>query len=438
MSRACRRVLMISPHFPPDGSAGAHRVRVVAPYLAEHGWSPTVLSVAPASYEGRLDDELAEAVDGRIAVIRVAAWPAAATRRVGLGDLGLRAFLPLYRAARAIPSEAIYLTTYPVYPAAFGPRLKRALGAPLVVDLQDPWVGEWGRTVGGGPGGTPDWKSRASRTVAARIERAVLPHADAVTSVSTGLLDELAARVPGLQRRPRLTMPIGIDPCDRAWADTHPREVAAAPPPDGNVHIAYVGTMLPLAYETLDAVLAALGRVRQPSRPGTDRLRLHLVGTSNQTGDAHRPLVTPRALLAGVADVVHETPGRIPYLDAMRVAARSSVVLLMGTSESRYTASKLQIALASGRPLLAVVHGESDVARTLAPLAERDPAIALVTYTDAHRASAQTGAIADVLTKWSARLPERRADTRFAPGTTGPELAAALAALLDRVRGSHA
>jgi hypothetical protein len=84
------------------------------------------------------------------------------------------------------------------------------------------------------------------------------------------------------------------------------------------------------------------------------------------------------------------------------------------------------------------VHGESDIARTLAPLAGRDPAIALLTYTDERRVSTLTGAIADVLAKWSGRLPDRREDTRFAPHTTGPDLAAALADLLDRTRGARA
>ena len=42
-----RRLLMISPHFPPDSSAGTHRVRLLAPYLEAFGWRPTVLTVAP-------------------------------------------------------------------------------------------------------------------------------------------------------------------------------------------------------------------------------------------------------------------------------------------------------------------------------------------------------------------------------------------------------
>ena len=52
-----RNVLMISPHFPPDSTAATHRVRLLAPHLARYGWQPTVLTVDPRDYEGRLDPD---------------------------------------------------------------------------------------------------------------------------------------------------------------------------------------------------------------------------------------------------------------------------------------------------------------------------------------------------------------------------------------------
>ena len=43
-SRVMRRVLMVSPHFPPDSSAASHRVRLLAPYLPDAGWQPTIVT----------------------------------------------------------------------------------------------------------------------------------------------------------------------------------------------------------------------------------------------------------------------------------------------------------------------------------------------------------------------------------------------------------
>jgi hypothetical protein len=51
-----RRVLMVPPHFPPDSSAAAHHVR--APHLPEAWWTPTIVTLDPSAYEGRLDRDL--------------------------------------------------------------------------------------------------------------------------------------------------------------------------------------------------------------------------------------------------------------------------------------------------------------------------------------------------------------------------------------------
>src|SRR5688572_30832980 len=94
-----RRVLMISPHFPPDSSAGAHRVRLLAPHLSRYGWEPTVVSVDPRDYEGRIDPQLCQLVPQELRVIRCRTLPVRWSRRIGVGDLGLRAFYGLYRTS---------------------------------------------------------------------------------------------------------------------------------------------------------------------------------------------------------------------------------------------------------------------------------------------------------------------------------------------------
>jgi hypothetical protein len=87
-----RRVLLVSPHFPPDTNAASHRVRLLAPHLAGFGWEPTVLTVDPVDYEGRIDPALAALVPDSVRVVRCRAWNHRWTRRIGLGDLGLRSF----------------------------------------------------------------------------------------------------------------------------------------------------------------------------------------------------------------------------------------------------------------------------------------------------------------------------------------------------------
>ena len=56
--------------------------------------------------------------------------------------------------------DAVFITIYPSYPALLGPLLKGHFTFAFVLDYQDPWVGEWGRTAGPLTGGRPDLKSR--------------------------------------------------------------------------------------------------------------------------------------------------------------------------------------------------------------------------------------------------------------------------------------
>jgi len=209
---------MISPHFPPDTSAGTHRVRLLAPHLAGFGWEPTVVTVEPDAYEGLLDPDLAQLVPPSLRVVRAPAWSAQATRRVGLGDLGLRALPGLRRAAERLLArerfDALFITIYPTYPALLGPPLKRRHGIPFVLDYQDPWVGAWGLDVGGGPGGLPDLKSRLTRALAVRLEPRVVRRADALTAVSARTYEDVLARVPDAQPDLCAAIPLGFDEAD--------------------------------------------------------------------------------------------------------------------------------------------------------------------------------------------------------------------------------
>ncbi len=74
--RNVRRVLMVTPHFPPDSSAASHRVRLLAPHLSEHGWEPTVLTVDPRDYEGGVEPALNALVPPSLRIVRCRAWSA--------------------------------------------------------------------------------------------------------------------------------------------------------------------------------------------------------------------------------------------------------------------------------------------------------------------------------------------------------------------------
>jgi len=317
-----RRVLFVSPHFPPDSSAGTHRVRLLAPHMAGHGWEPTVLTVDPRDYEGRLDPALEASVPQNLRVIRARAWPAFATRALGIGDLGLRAYRGLRREAVSLMArerfDAVFITIYPTYPALLGPALKRDYGVAFVLDYQDPWVGEWGRSVGPAAEGRPDFKSRASRWVAEQLEPRALSAADAVTAVSHETYEQALARTP--HARPRVTaeLPIGWDRRDLQFVPASARRFED----DFCLHVSYVGTLLPAGFDTLRALFSVLATRRREDR-NIARLRLHFFGTSNLRSDEAQPRVLPIAQEYGIGGLVTEHAPRLDYFDALAVLRAS-------------------------------------------------------------------------------------------------------------------
>jgi hypothetical protein len=384
-----KRVLIISPHFPPDSSAGTHRARLISKWLPSFGWEPTVLTVDPRDYDSRLDPELASLVPESVRVIRVRALPRPITKPLGFGDLGLRA-LPSLRstAKRLVQQESFdvaYITIYPSYPAVIGRTLHETSGIPFVLDYQDPWVGSWGLTVGGGSDGSPDLRSRITRRIALKLEPWTLEAAIGVTAVSAGTFDEVCARNPWARELPFLEMPIGTDPADMTAAAR--RSVRYFDRDDGCIHVCYVGTLLPLGEPALRVTLNAVARLRRLHPEVGERLRLHFFGTSNQSsGGMARALPIAREL--GVGDIVDEVPDRIDYLDALAVQRNAHVLLLLGSTEPHYTPSKLYPALLAGRPLFAVYHPAS-TAREVVSRASQDRAACFIPLDEAHVDSAE-------------------------------------------------
>lgn len=425
---------MISPHFPPDSSAGTHRVRLLAPHLADFGWTPTVLTVAQQDYEGRVDPELASLVSPALDVVRVRALPARVTRVFRLGDLGLRALPCLRRAARTLhgtrPFDAVFITIYPTYPALIGPTMKRRFGVPFVLDYQDPWVGAWGLNVGGGQGGAVDAKSRWTRALAERLEPRVLRAADGVTAVSARTYEDAIERT-GSAPRAVAEIPIGWDPADIDAVKSRPAHPTLIPR-DGRLNICYTGTLLPLGVAALRTVLGGARALVERDPQLADRLRFHFFGTSNQTaGGAAR--VLPHARELGVEHLVHEHPARLDYLDALDALRQADALLLVGSSERHYTPSKVFPALLANKPIVAVYHQESTAVEMLRSAAP-PPASHVITFDDRRPVESTVGCIADAL-----RNLIRGTGSTVAINRTPLEpwsartLAGRLAALCDRI-----
>ena len=190
--------------------------------------------------------------------------------------------------------------------------------------------------------------------------------------------------------------------------------------------------MLPLATDTISALFAAVKQLRTSDPSLGARLHMHFVGTSNRSTDDVMPVVLAHARAAGLADIVTEHPQRIGYIDALQTLLSASIILVLGSTERRYTASKLAPALASGRPLLVITHRESDIYRALDEVSRQG--IAIAAFDDSGPSLATTDCIYRQLRAWVQHPPsERRVSERDLEAFSAVHLARTLAGVLDMV-----
>ncbi len=127
----------------------------------------------------------------------------------------------------------------------------------------------------------------------------------------------------------------------------------------------------------------------RPTARSAGRIRLRSYGTSNLTWGHDRYSVLPAAREAGIDSIVSELPERVPYLQAMAVLRSCDIVLVMGSADQYYHASKLYPAIVSGRPVLAICHAAASIRTVM----EETGAGICVTFEDAAELAQRTGEI---------------------------------------------
>jgi hypothetical protein len=360
-----RRVLIVSPRFAPANAPDMHRVRQSLPYFQDSGWEPVVLAVDPHRCDVPLDPLLERTVPATIRVVRTGVIDRETTRRFGLGNLDVRALPFLARAGgRLLREEAfdlVYFSTTAFAVTALGPFWKRRFGVPFVLDLQDPWVSDYYDRPGAPPPPGGRFKYRLSQLQARMLEPRTLKAAAHVISVSPSYPTMLSERYPWFRPDQSTVLPFGAPESDFELLDHTPVAQRVFDPHDGREHWVYAGAAGQIMAFALRAFFSALqaDRAARPARYAD--LRLHFVGTDYAAGDRARKTVEPIAESCGVGDLVEEYPQRIPYFEALQCLRDADALVVPGSDDPGYTASKLYPYVLARKPLLAIFHAQSSV-----------------------------------------------------------------------------
>lgn len=358
-----RELLVVCPRMPPWNGADAQRVRVLLPQLAAHGWRATVLALDESSDAGSMDPELLATVPAEAELQRVRAWPLRTAGRLGLRQTALRGWWPLRRAQRRLlrrrrfDAALVSHTDFALWP------LSLSLPCPVLLDWQDPWLSDYYDRHPDVPRPGGRLRYGLMQAIARRWEPRVARRAAGHLVVSPAYRELLCARYPDLRPERFEVLPFAAAATDLALARRRGgRPQLLAGRARWWVSAGRGGEDLHFAWRALFEALAA-ERAADPAR--YEGFGLLFVGTAYDV----RQRTTPLAALAadcGVGDLVVEHPQRVGLLETYRLMDAADAVVVPGSDDPGYVASKLAPCLLTGRPLLAALHAASSAHRLAA------------------------------------------------------------------------
>jgi len=333
-------------------------------HFQEFEWEPVVLAVDPEFAENNRDDSLLATIPSDVEIHRVRALPAGVTRRMGIGNLALRC-LPYLRskgnellADRSFDSVLFSTSMFPVM--SLGPGWRKRFGVPYVLDFQDPWLTDYYKDNELQPPGGRI-KYALSNMLGRALQPRVVREAAHILVVSPAYPDLLRSRHPELSGKDFTVLPFAGAQSDFEFASSSNAQHEVFTKNDGLSHWVYAGAAGAIMEKSIRAFFAAL-KLRVDREPQLGRcLRIHFVGTSYAGAAKARKTVRSIAAEFGLDGIVDELADRLPFLTTLRLLADADALLIFGSDDPSYTASKLFPYILARKPLLVIVHEESSI-----------------------------------------------------------------------------
>lgn len=354
-----KKVLIISPHFPPSNLAAVHRSRLFVQHLPAFGWQPTILTVHEKFYEENLDWNLYQLLSSSLKIEKVNAFKVTQPRLIG--DIGLRAFWQLTKKAISLVKkdhfDFLYIPIPSFYAALIGRIVHERTGIKYGIDYIDPWVHHF-------PGSKTIFSRHWFSTLFARfLEPIAVKKVTLITGVAEGYSTPVLERNSHLKKK-CLTgvMPYGGEEIDHKKVKELELRPYLFQKNENKIQLVYAGAMLPKAYQPLEQIFKSI----RDHFSFFKNVEFHFIGTGKSPNDSNGYNIKSLAQQYGLWEsTVFEYPARIPYLDVLVHLKIASGIFILGSTEPHYTPSKIYQSVLSGKPLLAILHTSSTAVKIL-------------------------------------------------------------------------
>ena len=373
-SARSKRLLIVSAHFPPDRSAGTHRVLRFANDFQRKGWSTVVLTIDPAAYRHNIpvDPELSARTDEGLTVVTTGAFRGLATLvrwRRALIDRGESAGMTagsgstdhapsLGRLAR-VRRFGTSLLTFPddeigwLPPAvARGLRLLRQHSIDVVLSSAPPFtchlIAQALQSLGGvkwvadfrDPWSRTTWSKRGTMRAHRWLEQMTINRADAVILNTPEMLEEFSEWYGPAIAAKFHVVTNGYD------AEMLERYATQRPPDGPPLVLTHAGTL----YGTRNPLplLEALATCHRDGRIPSGSVRLQLVGKIASQFD-----VSAAIQRLGLDGTVVRIPP-VPHHVSLEILAGSHVLIVIQPDAALMAPAKLYEYIGLRRPILAL------------------------------------------------------------------------------------
>lgn len=349
-----KRVLIISPHFPPVNAPDMQRVRMSLPYYKALGWEPVVLCVDEKFVSGYKDELLNETVPDDIEIHKIKAWPESFTRMFGVGNLSLRSYYNFKKAGTKLllqrKFDLVFFSTALFHVCALGRYWQKKFSVPFIVDMHDPWRNDFFLDK---PVHLRPPKFLMAHALDKKLESYTMPYASGIMSVSQAYIDNLKNRYPQLQNTPTLLLPFGVASSDFKLVlqkNIFPEVVRF----NGKINVIYAGGINKFFLPLIKAFFLAFKK----SVKNKEDYHFYFIGTSYARSVISKP-VEKIAQGMDLLPLVTEVPQRLPYFSALSILMHADILFIPGSSDGDYNASKVYNNIYANKPIFSIFNEKS-------------------------------------------------------------------------------
>lgn len=333
------------------------------PFFGDYGWEAEVVCVKPTFSDIVKDELLEQSIPSTIKIHKVGALPKKWTSKLGLGSIAIRSLLYyktyVDRLLESKNFDLIYFSTTQFPVLILGKHWLGRYGVPYVIDMQDPWHSTY---YDDKPKNERPKKYWFSYRLNKFLEPIAMSKVGGLISVSEGYINTLKERYPEIRNVPSSVITFGAFERDFEVAEKNKAGINAPKLDPKFINLVYVGRG---GYDLKDALSLLFGAFKKGLIEKFDtfsKLKFHFIGTSYAPKGEGIPTILPLAKEFEIADYVLEQTDRISFYESIKTLQNADALLILGSNDEQYTASKIYPYILAERPILSFFNPKSSAA----------------------------------------------------------------------------